>query len=150
MKVFEIMSIDVGFVRLDEDLSKAAAIMWEKDCGVVPIVTDELVVVGIVTDRDIAIASASRNRPPSAIRACEMIADPPIVCGMEDSVADVLKTMSRLGIRRLPVAGERRELFGMISIADILSKGRKKDFKRALKTLIKLAGRGCGAECIEI
>lgn len=135
------MTIDVGYCGLEDDLSKAAAIMWEHDCGIVPIVDDEYRVVGVVTDRDIAIAAASRNRRPSEIQVREMLFNPIETCSMEDSVADVLKRMGELKIRRLPVAGGRGELLGIISVADVLKKGRKKDVKAALKALRKIAGR---------
>lgn len=141
MKVFEIMTIDVASCGLDDDLSRAASLMWEKDCGVIPVVDSERCVVGVVTDRDIAIATASQNRKPSEIRAREMLFQPVECCDMDDSLETVLERMARLRIRRLPVVGERCELLGMISIADVLRKGKKREAKMAAKTLMKIAGR---------
>lgn len=141
MKVFEIMTIEVAACGLDDDLSRAASLMWENDCGVVPIVDSERRVVGVVTDRDIAIATASQNRRPSEIQARDMLFQPVESCDMEDAIETVLERMSRLRIRRLPVVGERCELLGIISIADILKKGKKRDAKLAARTMMKIAGR---------
>jgi CBS domain-containing protein len=142
MKVFEIMTIDVGYCRLEDDLSRAAAIMWERDCGVVPIVDPEFRVVGVVTDRDIAIAAASRNLRTSEIAAGEMIFRVVECCSMEDSVGDVIKRMSNLRIRRLPVVGERGELLGIVTLADIVRKAGKKAARKAARVLAGLvAGR---------
>ncbi len=141
MKVFEIMTIDVASCGLDDDLSRAASLMWENDCGVVPIVDSERRVVGVVTDRDIAIATASQNRRPSELKARDMLFQPVESCDMEDSIETILEKMSRLRIRRLPVVGERCELLGIISIADILKKGKKREAKMAAKTMMKIAGR---------
>lgn len=139
------MTIDVGYCRLEDDLSRAVSIMWDRDCGVVPIVDPEFRVVGVVTDRDIAIAAASRNRRTSEICAGEMIFRVVECCSMEDSIGDVLGRMSHLKIRRLPVVGERGELLGMISLADIIRKAGKKASKKAARVLARLvAGRRSG------
>ena len=141
MRVFQIMAIDVGFCRPCDELSRAAAIMWEKDCGLVPVVDDDFRVVGVVTDRDIAIACASRNARPSEIRTGEMGFREIETCRMEDELSDVLKRMARIGIRRMPVTGDRGELLGLISIADVLRDGDKKLMRQAAKALAKIAGR---------
>ncbi|MBK7706779.1 MAG: CBS domain-containing protein [Acidobacteria bacterium] len=149
MKVYEIMTIDVGFCSLGDDLSKAAAIMWDKDCGIVPVVDAEMRVVGVITDRDIAITAASQNRRPSEILAAEMLFRPVECCAMEDPIGSVLKRMSKLQVRRLPVIGERGELLGIISIADILRKAGKKAAKRAAKALQDISGRRDCSGCSE-
>lgn len=140
MKVFELMTVDVGFCRTGDDLARAAYIMWHRDCGVVPIVEDDGRVVGVVTDRDIAIAAASQNRRPSEMRCAEMAVRSVACCLLDESIADVLSRMAKLRVRRLPVIGARHELAGIISITDIIRKGGKKDSKRAMKTLARILG----------
>jgi CBS domain-containing protein len=133
MKVSELMSSDVGVCRLEESLTKAAQIMWEKDCGVVPVVTAENRVVGVITDRDIAIAAATRNRRTSSIKAGEMNFRPLKTCAPDDDVKDVLKRMRKYKIRRLCVANKAGELLGIISLSDILLKaGDKKSVRKAI------------------
>lgn len=144
MKVFEIMTLDVGFCGLEDSLAKAAEIMWRKDCGIVPIVDAEKRVVGILTDRDICIATATRNLKPSEIMACEMISRKVSACQMNDDIKKVLRLMRKNCVKRLPVTGEQGELLGIISITDILLKAAKKKSVRkllisTLKTIAKPA-----------
>jgi len=133
MKVFEVMTIDVGFCHADDNLTKAVQIMWEKDCGVVPVVTNEKRLVGVITDRDIAVAAATQNRCPSSIKAGEMYFRPPKTCAMDDDLKDALKRMRKYKIRRLCVTNRDNELLGMLSLSDVLLKaGEKKSLRRLI------------------
>jgi CBS domain-containing protein len=125
MKVFEIMTIDVESVTASDSLSRAAEIMWRRDCGIVPVVDCDLL-LGVITDRDIAIAAATRNLNPSEITAGSMIGRPVRTCRMEDTVGSVVRLMRRHRIRRIPVVGERGELLGILSVADLLSASKRK------------------------
>src|SRR5688572_11242280 len=132
MKVFEAMTIDVGYCHPEDHLTKAAQIMWEKDCGVVPVVDAEKRIVGVITDRDIAIAAATRNRRTSSIKAGEMTLRPVKTCFIEDDVKDALKRMRKYKIRRLCVINQEKQLHGIISLSDILLKGGEKKSVRKL------------------
>ena len=133
MKVFEVMTIDAGFCYLEDNLTKAAQIMWERDCGIVPVVDAEKKVIGVITDRDICIAAATRNRPPLCIKAGEMYFRPLKTCAMEDDVKDVLRRMRKYKIKRLCVTNQDKELLGVISITDILLKaGEKKSVRKLI------------------
>jgi len=133
MKVFEVMTIDVGYCHPEENLTRAAEIMWEKDCGVVPVVDEQKRVVGVITDRDIAIAAATRNRRTSSIKAREMNFRALKTCLMDDDVRDVLKRMRKYKIRRLCVTNQSGELLGIISLSDILLKaGEKKSVRKLI------------------
>lgn len=133
MKVLEVMTIDVGFCHPEDTLTKAAQIMWEKDCGVVPVLTSEKRLVGVITDRDIAIAAATRNRRTSSIKAGDMTLRPVKTCFMEDDVKDALKRMRKYKIRRLCVINQEKELHGIISLSDILTKaGDKKSVRKLI------------------
>ncbi len=131
MKVYEVMTIEVGFCHPEDNLTKAAEIMWQKDCGIVPVVTAENQVVGVITDRDICIAAATRNQKTSQIKASEMNLRPIIVCAMEDDIKDVLRRMRKYKVKRLCVTNDNKELLGMISLSDILLKaGDKKSVRK--------------------
>ena len=133
MKVFEVMTIDVGFCHPEDSLTKAAQIMWEKDCGVVPVVDAEKRIVGVITDRDIAIAAATRNRRTSSIKAGDMTFRPVKICFAEDDVKDALKRMRKYKIHRLCVINQEKELHGIISLSDILIKaGEKKSVRKLI------------------
>ena len=133
MKVFEVMTIDVGYCHPEDNLTKAAQLMWEKDCGIVPVLTADKHVLGVITDRDIAIASATRNRRTSSIKAGEMNFRPVKTCAPEDDVKDALKRMRKYKIRRLCVIGQDKDLHGIVSLSDILLKaGEKKSVRKLI------------------
>jgi CBS domain-containing protein len=142
MKVFEVMTIDVGFCHPDDNLTKAVQIMWEKDCGVVPVVDAQKRLIGVVTDRDISIAAASRNRRTSSIKAGDMNFRPVKTCAGEDDVKDVLKRMRKYKIRRLCVTNQDKELLGIISLSDILLKaGEKKSVRKLIFSTLDAIAR---------
>lgn len=133
MKVFEVMTIDVGFCHPEDNLTKAAEIMWEKDCGIVPVVDAGKRIVGVITDRDICIATATRNRRTSSIKARDMNFRAVKTCAMEDDVKDVLRRMRKYKIKRLCVTNQDKELLGVISLSDILLKaGEKKSVRKLI------------------
>ena len=63
MKVHEIMSTDLATCQSEDTLNCAAQIMWERDCGVVPILDQGSRVIGMLTDRDICMAAYTQGRP---------------------------------------------------------------------------------------
>jgi CBS domain-containing protein len=142
MKVFEVMTIDVGFCHPEDNLTRAAQIMWERDCGIVPVVTAEKHVVGVITDRDICIAAATRNRRAVSIKAGEMNFRPVKACAMEDDVKDVLRRMRKYKIKRLCVTNQDKELLGIISLSDILLKaGEKKSVRKLIFSTLEAIAR---------
>jgi len=138
MKVFEVMTIDVGFCNLEDNLTKAAEIMWQKDCGIVPVVDAKKQVAGVITDRDICIATATRNRRTSSIKAADMDFRPVKMCAPEDDVKDALRRMRKYKIKRLCVTNQDKELVGIISLSDILLKaGEKKSVRKLIFSVLK-------------
>lgn len=133
MKVFEVMTIDVGFCHLEDNLTRAAQIMWEKDCGIVPVVDAKKQIVGVITDRDICIATATRNRRTSSIKVSDMDFRAVKTCAPEDDVKDVLRRMRKYKVKRLCVTNQDKELLGVISLSDILLKaGEKKSVRKLI------------------
>jgi CBS domain-containing protein len=138
MKVFEVMTIDVGFCHPEDNLTRAAQIMWQKDCGIVPVVTKEKHIVGVITDRDICIATATRNRRTSSIKAADMNFRGVKTCAPEDDVKDVLRRMRKYKIKRLCVVNQDKELLGVISLSDILLKaGEKKSVRKLIFSTLR-------------
>ena len=140
MKVKEIMTRSVGCCSPSDTLANAVAVMWEQDCGAVPILNDGKP-VGIVTDRDIAIALTTRNAVASEVPVSEVIRGNLVTCMEKDKVSKVLKKMERFGVRRIPVVNKKGELTGLIALADILNaaKDYKKLRKQVLKTLTNIS-----------
>lgn len=135
------MTEDAAFCTPEDFLSRAASIMWENDCGAVPILDEEKRVVGMITDRDICIAVSSRNQKASDIKVREIIGRNVISCLPTDKLNDILKLMRKNKVKRLPVASQNGELIGIISLTDILfsAEKNKKLQKRILSTLIEIS-----------
>lgn len=137
------MKSPVGYCTPEDRLTACARIMWQKDCGVVPIVDPaDRKVVGIVTDRDICISVASREQRASEIRAAELINGRDVVtCGPGDDLKNALKKMRKNAVRRLPVVSRKGELTGMISISDIMLAADKKALRKRVYSTLKAIAR---------
>jgi len=139
MKVKKIMTAEAGFCFTEESLSRAVEIMWQRDCGSVPVIDAEMKVVGMITDRDIAIAASSRDKKTSEISVGEVVGKKVFTCSEKDDAEDVLKKMRRARVKRLPVTDENGSLVGIVSIADLILKAPKlkKKIHSALKSIVK-------------
>lgn len=120
MKVKEVMTPDPKAIWLTESLADAAKLMWENDCGVLPIIKDGRKVVGLITDRDICMATAMKQADPSGISVEEVMTGQVFAATAEDDVAQALQTMQEHKIRRLPVVSADGELEGILSMNDIV------------------------------
>ncbi len=139
MKVKEIMTEGPGFCSGTDTLAGAAMIMWQRDCGAVPVVDAENKVIGIITDRDICIAVASREKKASGIKAGELCAGAVLTVLPDDDIKKVIKLMRGNQIRRLPVTDEEGHLQGIVTLADIVTAaGAKKKNKSARKKVFSL------------
>ncbi|MGH9930487.1 MAG: CBS domain-containing protein [Pyrinomonadaceae bacterium] len=124
MKVKEVMTTDAKAIWITESLADAAKSMWENDCGILPIIKD-LKVVGMITDRDICMATAMKDRNPSGISVEEVMTGQVYAVKPEDDVHQALQTMQEHKIRRLPVVSPEGELEGIVSMNDIVLKAKE-------------------------
>jgi CBS domain-containing protein len=140
MKVRDVMTTEVGYCQSDAPLAQAADIMWQRDCGVVPVTDENQRVVGMITDRDICFAVVTKNRLASEIKISEVISQNKVQsCAPGDAVEDALKTMKRRQLRRLPVVNKEGVLVGILSLADLISGvGKGKDAVPRKKLLAAL------------
>jgi CBS domain-containing protein len=120
MTMKDIANFDVKVCGPDTDLATAAKIMWDCDCGVVPIVNDERRVMGMVTDRDICIAAATRAAKASDIRVRDVMSEAVASCKADDDVPTVLSVMKQRRVRRLPVLDAKGRLVGIVSVNDLV------------------------------
>jgi CBS domain-containing protein len=125
MKVKEVMTTDVKRCSPETNLAAAAKIMWEGDCGAVPVTGERDQVVGVITDRDICIAAATRPRTEGEIPVKEVLSKALYTCAPGDDVRAALETMKSRKIRRLPVV-EQGRLVGIVSIHDIAVQSRRR------------------------
>jgi CBS domain-containing protein len=120
MKVHDMMTKDVRTCRSDTSLAEAVRLMWEKDCGVLPVVTADGKVSGMITDRDICVAIATRGQTADRIAVSAVIGANVCGCAPDDEAVDALKTMKTQRVRRLPVVDAKGRLKGILSINDVV------------------------------
>ena len=130
MKVREVMTPDPKGIWITESLAGAAREMWENDCGALPIIKDGQKVVGMITDRDICMATAMRDRSPSHISVEEVMSRAIFAAKPEDEITEALSIMREHKIRRLPVLNETGELTGILSMNDIVLKAKPRNGKK--------------------
>lgn len=120
MKAEDIMTRNVCTCRPESSLAQAAALMWDHDCGSMPVVDDMNRVMGMITDRDIAIAAATKGRRATDINVGEVMSGNVYACARDEDVKSALKTMRRERVRRLPVIGRDGKLAGILSLNDVV------------------------------
>jgi CBS domain-containing protein len=123
MKVQDTMTTAVRSCRPTATLAEATGIMWEADCGIVPVVNERAEVCGVITDRDIAIALGSRGTTAAALRVADVMATEVVTCAPQDTLGQALALMQKHRIRRLPVTGIGGVLLGILSVNDIVLHG---------------------------
>jgi len=117
MKVSEVMTRDVQTVRPDQPVREAASFMLSADAGSIP-VTDGDRLIGMITDRDIAVRGVAKGYgPDTPVR--ELMTDDIICARDSDDVDDIASKMSEAQVRRLPVIDGDQRLCGIVSLGDL-------------------------------
>lgn len=117
MLVHEAMTRDVRVARAEQSIQDAATIMAEIDAGAVP-VSDHDRLVGMITDRDIAVRAVARGKGPDSMIADVMTAEVKY-CFEDEDIDHVLQNLGDQKIRRLPVLDRNKRLVGILSLGDI-------------------------------
>jgi CBS domain-containing protein len=130
MHVSDIMTREVATVRTDERASSAARLMWDCDCGALPVLDETARAVAVITDRDICMATFFQDRPPSQFPVSLAMSRDLHFCLPEHDVTTAEQRMRVQQIRRLPVLDADRRFVGIVSLADIVratarAEGRK-------------------------
>ena len=123
MKCAEIMTINPVMCVPNDNVFAAISLMWDYDCGNIPVVKDveSKELVGIVTDRDIVMSVIKHlNTHHSQIKVGDCMTSPVITCQPEDSIEMVIDLMGKHKIRRIPIVDEKGCCLGIISQADLL------------------------------
>jgi len=120
MKVKDVMMRTAARCRTDTNLGAAVEIMWNRNCGILPIVNAEEKVIGVVTDRDLCIALGTRNRAAGEIAVWEVASGTLFACEPEDEIHTALATMAKSKVRRLPVINTAGKLEGVLSMDDVV------------------------------
>jgi CBS domain-containing protein len=119
MRVLDVMTRGVLSCRSEESLATAAQIMWDQDCGCVPVVGADGQVIGMLTDRDACMSALHQGRPLHEILVANAMSREPVTCGPADAIEDALALMRRARVRRLPVVDQARRPIGILSLHDV-------------------------------
>jgi CBS domain-containing protein len=121
MKAREIMTPEPETVTPEEPISRAAQIMRAYDVGIVPVVSDpdSKSLIGVITDRDIAVRHVADSHMEDCTVGAHMTRDDIETAGETDDTATVMAAMKRREVRRIPVTNKNGKLVGVIAQADI-------------------------------
>ena len=125
MRVAEMMTRDVRTCFPTDSLNRAAQIMWEGDCGCVPVVDVQGTVVGIVTDRDVCMAAYTQGRRLAEMTVESAASKNVVTVGEGDSLHRAECLMHDAQVRRLPVLDSQGRLVGLLSISDFARRVRE-------------------------
>jgi len=125
MKVQDVMNYNVQSCRPETNLADAAMQMWRGDFGILPVVAPARKVVGMITDRDICMAGATKHRDLTNIRVKEVMSGKVYGCSPDTDIREALKIMQQKQVRRLPIiSAETGRLEGILSLNDLALKAR--------------------------
>jgi CBS domain-containing protein len=133
MRVEQLMTKQVKTCKPDDTLDHAAQLMWDHDCGCLPVCTGNGInrVTGVITDRDICMSALFQGKPLRNLRVSDAMAKQVRVCRSNDALADVERMMREAKIRRLPVVDEQDALIGMITLADLAREAEREQTRPA-------------------
>lgn len=115
----DVMSREVLTCRTFDSLHRAAQIMWDANCGSVPVLDDQGKLVGMITDRDALMAAYTRGLPLADLNVMGCMSTTLYTCKAEDKLRDVMEVMSTHQVRRVPVVADDGGLVGIVAIADV-------------------------------
>jgi CBS domain-containing protein len=138
MKVSNCMTNDVQIANPDQTIREVAQVMARLDAGSMP-VGDNDRLVGMITDRDIAIRGIAAGKGPNA-KVRDVMSPDVKYCFDDEEIDEVLHNMGDLQVRRLPVLNRDKRLVGIISLGDLATSGKTGDAGEALSGISKPGG----------
>lgn len=122
MRIRELMNRPVVTCRPSDMLSVAAQAMWEHDCGSIPVVGDDGRLVGIITDRDICMATYTKSRAPQTVLVADVMAKRVTSCHADESAEVAEDKMRDRQVRRVPIVDDDNKPIGILSQSDLARK----------------------------
>jgi CBS domain-containing protein len=138
MKVSDVMTSDVQTVRPDESAQQAASFMLSADAGSIPVVDGDRL-VGMITDRDIAVRGIAKGYGPETL-VRDLMTDDLVVVRTDDDLEQVASRMSEAQVRRLPVIDENERLCGIVSLGDLALEDDGESAHQALEGVSERGG----------
>lgn len=136
MDARDLMTRDPKTCGPDASLGNAIAIMREENCGIVPVTegNGDARVVGVVTDRDVALILGERDARPSEIRVGEAMSTNVVTVRPDEELSDVTRKMEDAQVRRVLVCDNGR-LLGVVATADLAREAKTKDTGRVIEKI---------------
>lgn len=144
MKISEVMTRGVSLAEPNETICEVAKRMAEIDCGMLP-VSEKDRLVGMITDRDIAVRGVAAGKGPDA-KVRDIMTREVKYCFDDQDTNDVLKNMAELQIRRMPVLDHGKRLVGIVALADICADEESGLCGAALRDITQPGGAHCQSE----
>jgi CBS domain-containing protein len=143
MRVQDVMTKNPASVTPAATAREAAQLMQREDTGVIPVVEEQSSkrLVGIVTDRDIAIRIVAEGKDANTRVSEIMSANRLATCSPNDNVDDVMNAMAKEQVRRIPIVDERGSLLGIVAQADIVRKADDTKAERTVEDISKPSGK---------
>jgi CBS domain-containing protein len=129
VKVKDIMTTNVRKCFMSDSLATAAQLMWDHDCGCVPVLNEHAQLVGMLTDRDICMAAFFQGVPISGVKVSAVMSRQLFDCTSDDDLSVAERIMRDKKVRRLPVLNEEGRLVGVLSLSDI-ARGADEEYAR--------------------
>lgn len=139
MKISEIMTSDVQIAAPDDTIQEAARKMEEADIGFLPVGENDKL-VGMLTDRDIALRAVAQGKDPKKTKVRDVMTKRVLYCTADEDVEDAASNMAELRIRRLPIVDQDKRLVGVVSIGDIAFRENPQMAGEALESVVNPNG----------
>jgi CBS domain-containing protein len=136
MKVKDLMTSKIRTCFVSDNLATAAQLMWEYDCGCVPVLNEHAQVVGMLTDRDVCMAVFFQGASMSEIRVSGVMSKHLFVCASDDELSAAAATMCEKKVRRLPVLDEQARLVGLLSLSDFAARADSENAQGVVKRTV--------------
>jgi CBS domain-containing protein len=137
----DVMTSNPAVCRPETPLDQVARLMVQHDCGEIPVIDTAEHPIGVVTDRDIVCRVVAEGKNPMAYTAEICMSQPVVTVPMDAPLGDVVATMEKHQVRRVPVVDERGCCTGMISQADVAWSGRPRDVVELVREVSRESGQ---------
>ena len=137
MKVCDAMSRDVQVASPKQSIRDAAKMLAKIDAGVLPVGEGDRL-IGVITDRDIAIRAVAEGKAPTT-KVGDVMSHEVLYCFDDQDLDDIAQNMAEMKVRRLPVVNRDKRLVGIISLGDL---ARREDSRTAGQTISEISEPG--------
>ena len=141
----DIMTPDPACCSPRTTLDEAAKMMLQNDCGEIPIIDAYDRVIGVITDRDIVCRAVAQGKNPIGYTVESCMSSPVVTVDEDDTLDDIVSTMERHQIRRVPVVSDGGICAGIIAQADVARVGPKREVAELVREVSQQSGRASQA-----